>query len=111
MLISANEAKQMTDKAQQTYKELFDDYFNETLAPIINQKIHSATAQGYNSTTFGAPRPDTIPCDIFKTNIKKTLESFGYDVWAHDNLGYYSGDSNTVLYSYTIFWIPIREEI
>lgn len=110
MLISANEAKQMTDKAQQTYKELFENYFNETLAPIINQKIHGATAQGCSSAIFSIPNPGIMPCDIFKENIRRTLASFGYIVWEHDSLGYYSGDSNAIHYTYTIFWMPIKKE-
>lgn len=107
-MLTAEQARQMADKAQQTYEELFEDYFDETLTPIIEQQIHLATAQGDYTASFSVPQMETIPRGIFRKLLEETLESLGYAVWSPDNLGFLSKDPNS--YNYTIIWSTPKEE-
>lgn len=77
-MLTAEQALTITKQAKKDHKQLFDDYFENTLDKIVNNSITSASTAGHFGTNVVIPHLSTILLDDFILMFKEKIRQYNY---------------------------------
>ena len=103
-MLTAEQAHTLTKQARKDHKQLFDDYFKNTLDKMVNNSIIAASTAGHSSTYVAIPHLSTIPLDDFALMFKEKIRQYNYFIDEEYKTHGFSAAYNEYLYSFYISW-------
>ena len=103
-MLTAEQALMLTKQAKKDHKQLFDDYFENTLDKMVNDSIIAASTAGHSCAYVVIPHLSTIPLDDFTLMFKEKIRQYNYFIEEEYKTYGFSSQYNEYLYSFYISW-------